>query len=191
LLYQVATFQLATDDVSMDLDELFRRHDNVTFRLANVTSADPGAKTVTLDDDSTLDADYLVLAAGSQANFFGTPGAEHTFPLYSLDDARRLRTRVLEAFEEAEKDPSTIEMGGLNFVVVGAGATGTETAGALADLIRDVMPSRFHDEQLSKARVVIVDAGDAVLGPFSPKAHEYASKVLTERGVELKLGTKV
>jgi len=191
LLYQVATFQLATDDVSMDLDELFRRHDNVTFRLANVTSADPRAKTVTLDDDSTLDADYLVLAAGSQANFFGTPGAEHTFPLYSLDDARRLRTRVLEAFEEAEKDPSTIEMGGLNFVVVGAGATGTEIAGALADLIRDVMPSRFHDEQLSKARVVIVDAGDAVLGPFSPKAHEYASKVLTERGVELKLGTKV
>ena len=191
LLYQVATFQLATDDVSMDLDELFRRHDNVTFRLANVTSADPRAKTVTLDDDSTLDADYLVLAAGSQANFFGTPGAEHTFPLYSLDDARRLRTRVLEAFEEAEKDPSTIETGGLNFVVVGAGATGTEIAGALADLIRDVMPSRFHDEQLSKARVVIVDAGDAVLGPFSPKAHEYASKVLTERGVELKLGTKV
>jgi NADH dehydrogenase len=108
-----------------------------------------------------------------------------------LDDARRLRTRVLEAFEEAEKDPSTIETGGLNFVVVGAGATGTEIAGALADLIRDVMPSRFHDEQLSKARVVIVDAGDAVLGPFSPKAHEYASKVLTERGVELKLGTKV
>jgi NADH dehydrogenase len=76
-------------------------------------------------------------------------------------------------------------------VVVGAGATGTEIAGALADLIRDVMPSRFHDEQLSKARVIIVDAGSAVLGPFSPKAHEYASKVLTERGVEIRLGTKV
>jgi NADH:quinone reductase (non-electrogenic) len=191
LLYQVATFQLAGDDVSMDLDELFRRHDNVTFRLGRAASMDPAAKTVTLDDGTTLEGDYLVLAAGSQANFFGTPGAEHTFPLYSLDDARRLRARVLEAFEEAEKDPSTIETGGLNFVVVGAGATGTEIAGALADLIRDVMPSRFHDEQLSKARVIIVDAGDAVLGPFSPKAHEYASKVLTERGVELKLGTKV
>jgi len=191
LLYQVATFQLAGTDVSMDLDDLFKRHDNVSFRQATATSVDPVAKTVTLDDGTTLEGDYLVLAAGSQANFFGTPGAEHTFPLYSLDDARRLRTRVLEAFEEAEKDPSTIETGGLNFVVVGAGATGTEIAGALADLIRDVMPSRFHDEQLSKARVIIVDAGDAVLGPFSPKAHEYASKVLTERGVELKLGTKV
>jgi len=191
LLYQVATFQLAADDVSMDLDDLFKRHDNVSFRQATATSVDPVAKTVTLDDGTTLEGDYLVLAAGSQANFFGTPGAEHTFPLYSLGDARRLRTRVLEAFEEAEKDPSTIETGGLNFVVVGAGATGTEIAGALADLIRDVMPSRFHDEQLSRARVIIVDAGDAVLGPFSPKAHEYASKVLTERGVELKLGTKV
>jgi NADH dehydrogenase len=191
LLYQVATFQLAGADVSMNLDDLFKRHDNVTFRLGTAAKADPAAKIVTLDDGSTLDADYLVLAAGSQANFFGTPGAEHTFPLYSLDDARRLRARVLEAFEEAEKDPSTIETGGLTFVVVGAGATGTEIAGALADLIRDVMPSRFHDEQLSRARVIIVDAGDAILGPFSPKAHEYASKVLTERGVEIRLGTKV
>jgi NADH:quinone reductase (non-electrogenic) len=191
LLYQVATFQLAGDDVSMDLDELFHRHDNVTFRQGTAAKVDPSARTVTLDDGSTLAGDYLVLAAGSQANFFGTPGAEHTFPLYSLDDARRLRTRVLEAFEEAERDPSTIDAGGLTFVVVGAGATGTEIAGALADLIRDVMPSRFHDDQLSRARVVIVDAGDAVLGPFSPKAHEYASKVLTERGVELKLGTRV
>jgi NADH dehydrogenase len=191
LLYQVATFQLAGADVSMNLDDLFKRHDNVTFRLGTAAKADPAAKIVTLDDGSTLDADYLVLAAGSQANFFGTPGAEHTFPLYSLDDARRLRARVQEAFEEAEKDPSTIEMGGLTFVVVGAGATGTEIAGALADLIRDVMPSRFHDEQLSRARVIIVDAGDAILGPFSPKAHEYASKVLTERGVEIRLGTKV
>jgi NADH dehydrogenase len=191
LLYQVATFQLAGADVSMDLDDLFHRHRNVTFQLGTAAKVDPSAKTVTLDDGSTLDGDYLVLAAGSQANFFDTPGAEHTFPLYSLDDARRLRTRVLEAFEEAEKDPSTIDAGGLTFVVVGAGATGTEIAGALADLIRDVMPSRFHDEQLSRARVVIVDAGDAVLGPFSPKAHEYASKVLSERGVELKLGTRV
>jgi NADH dehydrogenase len=191
LLYQVATFQLAGTDVSMDLDDLFKRHDNVTFRLGKAAKVDPARKSVTLDDGTTLEGDYLVLAAGSQANFFGTPGAEHTFPLYSLDDARRLRTRVLEAFEEAEKDPSTIETGGLNFVVVGAGATGTEIAGALADLIRDVMPSRFQDEQLSRARVIVVDAGDAVLGPFSPKAHEYASKVLTERGVELRLGTKV
>jgi NADH dehydrogenase len=191
LLYQVATFELASGDVEIDLSELYRRHDSIEVVRAEVTAADTDARSVTLDDGRTLDGDYLVLAAGSQANFFGTPGADHVFPLYSLDDARRLRTRVLEAFEEAERDPSTIEAGGVTFVVVGAGATGTEVSGALADLIRDVMPSRFHDLALDHARVIMVDAGEAVLGPFSPKAHDYASKVLSERGVEIRLGTKV
>ncbi len=191
LLYQVATFELASGDVAVDLSELYRRRDSIDVLRADVTAADPDGRSVTLEDGRTIDGDYLVLAAGSQANFFGTPGTEHVFPLYSLDDARRLRTRVLDAFEEAERDPSTIEAGGLTFVVVGAGATGTEVSGALADLIRDVMPSRFHDLALNQAKVIIVDAGNAVLGPFSPKAHDYASKVLTERGVEIRLGTKV
>jgi NADH dehydrogenase len=191
LLYQVATFQLADADVEMDLAELFHRRGSVDVLNGEVASADPTAKTVTLADGGTIEADYLVLAAGSKAKFFGTPGVEHAFPLYALDDARRLRARILTAFEDAERDPTSIAAGGLTFVVVGAGATGTEVAGALADLIRDVMPSRFHDLALDKARVVLVDGGSAVLGPFSPKAHEYASKVLTERGVEIRLGTTV
>ena len=157
----------------------------------DVTAADPDARSVTLDDGRAIDGDYLVLAGGSQANFFGTPGTDHVFPLYSLDDARRLRTRILELFEEAERDRSAVERGALTFVVVGAGATGTEVAGALADLIRDVMPSRFPSLAPAHAQVVIVDAGKAVLGPFSPKAHDYASKTLTERGVEIRLGTTV
>jgi NADH:ubiquinone reductase (H+-translocating) len=191
LLYQVASFQLAGNDVAMNLDELFRRHDGVEVRLGEVTSADPSALTVTTADGTTIGGDYLVLAAGSRANFFGTPGADLAYPMYTLQDARRLRARVLAAFEEAERDPETIDAGGLTFVVVGAGATGTEVAGALADLIRDVMPSRFDDLAVEHARVVIVDGGSAVLGPFSPKAHDYASKVLTERGVELRLGTRL
>jgi len=79
----------------------------------------------------------------------------------------------------------------LNFVVVGAGATGTEVAGAIAELVRDVMPSQYHDLAVDHAKVIMVDLGDAVLGPFSPKAHDYASKVLTDFGVELRLGTSV
>jgi NADH dehydrogenase len=191
LLYQVATFQLSGHDVAMDLDELFSRHDNVTFRQAEVAKVDPEARSVMLADGDTVSGDSLVIAAGSQANFFDTPGAGYAFPLYALDDARRLRARVLEAFEQAERDRSTIDAGGLTFVVVGAGATGTEIAGALADLIRDVMPTRFKDPALQHGHVIIVDGGDAVLGPFSPKAHDYASKVLTERGVEIRLGTRV
>ena len=98
---------------------------------------------MTLDDGRTIDGDYLVLAGGSQANFFGTPGIDHVYPLYSLDDARRLRSRILELFEGTERDRAEVERGALTFVVVGAGATGTEVAGALADLVRDVLPSRF------------------------------------------------
>ena len=79
----------------------------------------------------------------------------------------------------------------MNFVVVGAGATGTEISGALAELIRDVMPGEYHDLDVSKARVILVDLGDAVLGAFSAKAHEYAAKALEHDGVELRLGTAV
>jgi NADH:ubiquinone reductase (H+-translocating) len=191
LLYQVATFQLSGSDVAVDLAKVFDRRDNVEVRLGEVSAVDPDAMRVTLSDGSTVDGDYLVLAAGSRANFFNTPGAELAYPLYSLGDALRLRAHVLELFEEAERDPSKADSGLLTLVVVGAGATGTEVAGALADLIRDVMPSRFGDLPDEHARIVIVDGGHAVLGPFSPKAHDYASKVLTERGVEIRLGTTV
>ena len=141
LLYQVATYQLAPADVSADIDTALPRHDTIDVKLGEVASIDPAGKTVTLEDGQTFSGNYLVLAAGSQANFFDTPGSEHVFPLYSLDDARRLRSRILAVFEDAERDPSMIDEGALNFVIVGAGATGTEVAGALAELISDVLPS--------------------------------------------------
>ena len=191
LLYQVATFQLAGVDVEDNLSELYKHHDAVEVVQADVSAADPDARSVTLGDGRTIDGDYLVLAAGSQANFFGTPGTEHAFPLYSLDDARLLRGRILELFEDAERDHSLVDKGELTFVVVGAGATGTEVTGALADLVREVLPSRFPSLAPAHCRIVIVDGGKAVLGPFSPKAHAYASKTLTDRGVEIQLGTTV
>lgn len=191
LLYQVATYQLAPADVSANVRQLFRRHSNITVQLGEVASVDPAAKSVMMEDGHTYAGDYLVLAAGSQANFFDTPGAEHVFPLYSLDDARRLRSRILAVFEGADRDPARVDDGALNFVIVGAGATGTEVAGAIAELIRHVLPSQFHELALDKARVILVDLGKAVLGPFSPKAHKYASKVLEKDGVEIRLGTSV
>ena len=191
LLYQVATYQLSASDVAMDIRQLFRKHPSISVKLGEVASADPDTKTVTLTSGQTFTGDFLVLAAGSQANFFDTPGAEHLFPLYSLEDAKRLRARILAVFEDADRDPSLVDRGALNFVIVGAGATGTEVAGAIAELIRDVMPSEYHDLAIDHAKVIMVDLGDAVLGPFSPKAHDYASKVLTDYGVEIRLGTSV
>jgi NADH dehydrogenase len=192
LLYQVATSQLAAADIAASLRKTFHRDDNVDVKLAKVTGIDPLTHSVTTAEGETYSGDVLVLAAGAQANFFNTPGAaEHTFPLYSLADAERLRTRILTVFEDADRDPTLIDRGALNFVIVGAGATGTELAGSMADMINETMPVEYHDLAVDKAKVYVVDLGHVVLNGFSDRAHAYASKVLQERGVELKLGTGV
>ena len=98
---------------------------------------------------------------------------------------------MLAVFEDADRDPSLIDQGALNFVIVGAGATGTELAGSMADMINETMPEEYRDLAVNRATVQVVDLGDAVLGGFSDRAHEYASKVLQERGVELHLRTGV
>ncbi|HXY71442.1 MAG TPA: NAD(P)/FAD-dependent oxidoreductase [Actinomycetota bacterium] len=191
LLYQVATAQLATTDIAFDIRQGFRKHPNVDVKMTKVVAADPDARSVTFDDGGSIKGDYLVVAAGSQPNFFGTPGAEHSFPLYSLDDAQRLRSRIIALYEDADKDPSLIDRGALTFVIVGAGATGTEVAGALSEMIRDVMPTEYHDLAVQRSKIILVDHGHAVLAPFSDKAHEYAAKALQRGGVQLRLGTGV
>jgi NADH dehydrogenase len=160
--------------------------------MAEVASLDPVTRTLTAADGQTFQGDVVVLAAGSRPRFFKTPGAaENSFPLYSLDDARRLRARILDVFEAVDRDPALIDQGALNFVIVGAGATGTEIAGALAEMISGTLKVEFHDVPTERARVVVVDHGPAVLGPFSEKAHEYAAEVLEGDGVELRLKTGV
>src|SRR5262249_17819353 len=107
MLYQVATSQLAPADVPFSLRKAFLRADNVDPKLAEAVSIDPAARAVATKTGEVYQGDYLVLAAGSQANFFKTPGAEqHAFPLYSLDDAERLRSRILQVFEDADRDRS-------------------------------------------------------------------------------------
>ena len=139
-----------------------------------------------------MSGDAIVLAAGSQPNFFRTPGAaEHAFPLYSLDDATRLRSRIIGVFEEAARDPGLIDRGALNFVVVGGGPTGVELAGALADLVHDTMSAEYHELAVSATQIHLVDLGATLLGPFSDRAHDYAAKVLGRKGVRLHLGTAV
>jgi NADH dehydrogenase len=157
--------------------------------MAEVTAVDPGAKTVTCADGSSFGGDYLVLGMGSQPNFFHTPGAEeHAFPLYTLEHAERLRSRLLHVMNDVEADPSLVEQGALNFVIIGAGATGIETAGALADVINEIFPQRAQAADLAPAKVYVIDPAPVVLAPFSDHAHNYASKVLEEKHVWLKLG---
>jgi NADH:ubiquinone reductase (H+-translocating) len=192
LLYQVATAELATTDVARPLRAVFKRQATVKLHRAQVTEVDLATRTVTTADGRTFAGDYLVLAAGSQPNFFHTPGAsEHAFPLYTVQQAVALRTRLLEIIEEVDTDPGLIEQGALNFVIVGAGPTGVETAGALADAINHVIPKRYHGVLFKRARIYLIDLGQVVLAAFSDRAHSYAAEKLKHNGVQLMLGTGV
>jgi NADH:ubiquinone reductase (H+-translocating) len=192
LLYQVATSQLASSDIAYSLRKLFHDKLNVDVKLAEVASLDPATHGVTTTDGERYAGDALVVAAGSQPNFFRTPGAEHhAFPLYCLDDATRLRSRILGVFEDADRDPGLINQGALNFVVVGGGPTGVEVAGALADLIQDTMSVEYHHLAVTAAQIHVVDLGHTLLGAFSDKAHDYVAKVLGRKGVRLHLGVAV
>jgi NADH:ubiquinone reductase (H+-translocating) len=192
LLYQVATSQLAPSDVAHSLRGVFADQENVEVVLAEVTGVDAATRTVTTQDGQAWTGDALVLAAGSQPNFFHTPGAaENAFPLYSLDDATRLRSRILGLFEQVERDPSLVQRGALNVVVVGGGPTGVEVAGALGDMVQVTVPGEYRRVDPDKARISLVDHGDALLKPFSDKAHGYVAKVLKDKGINIVLRTGV
>ena len=192
LLYAVATSLLAPSDIANSLREVFADKDNVDVKLAEISQVDAETKTVRSTDGEEWTGDALVLAVGSQPNFFHTPGAEeNAFPLYSLDNATELRSRILGLFEQVDRNPKLLERGALNFVIVGGGPTGVEVAGALADMLSVTVPAEYRDIDMSAAHTYLLDYGDALLKPFSEKAHAYVAKVLTDRNVELRLGTGV
>ena len=190
LLYQVATSMLAAHDIAYPLRKIAAEFDEFDTKRAEVVSIDPVARTVTTRRGETYAGDYLVLAAGSQPNFFGTPGADHAFPLYSLDDADRLKTRIIQAFEEADSDLRLVDEGAIDFVVVGGGPTGVEVAGALSEMINTTMVHEFP-ALAPRAKVHLVDHGKELLKMFADKGHAYAARVLEKDGVELLLGTGV
>src|SRR5947207_14193987 len=139
-----------------------------------------------LRDGNQISYDYLGLAGGTTVNYFNTPGAaEHAFPLYTLMNAVKLRNRILERFEATDRDPALIDDGALNFVIVGAGPTGVETAGALSDLFYNLLPRDYHQLATEKARIIVVEMGKEVLAPFKDNLRAYAKEELDRRRVEV------
>ena len=192
LLYQVATDLLELPTVGHPLRDLFHDHENLTIREATANGVDLAARTVSFEEMGPERYDFLVLALGATVNFFGVPGAdEHAFPLYTLPDAVRLKKHVLERWEAAARDPSLVEDGALNVVVVGGGATGVESAGALAELYRANFAKDYPDLPQDQARIILVEAGDAVLSMFKKGLQTYTKKALEKRTVEVMLGETV
>jgi NADH dehydrogenase len=192
LLYQLATGLLETTAVGHSLRDLLARHDNTLVHKASVNRIDLGSQTVEFDAIDPVAYDYLVLGIGAEVNYFGTSGAaEHAFPMYTLPHAVRLKDHILERWEAADRDPSLIEDGALNVVVVGGGPTGVETAGALAELYRGDFAKDYRGVEPEDARIVLVEAGPELFGMFKPKLRKYAEKALTDRGVEVVTGEQV
>lgn len=192
LLYQVATAALDTSDIAHQVRQVFARQPNFRFRLGRVTDVDLESRTVILDDGGTVGYDYLIVAAGAAYSDFGVPGVrEHAFTLKSLPRAVALRSHILSRFERAAIEPARIERGALTFVIVGAGPTGVEMAGALSELFTRVLNSDFPELDLRLARVVLVEAGPEVLPTFGHRSRRYAERVLRGRGVDVRLSSTV
>lgn len=192
LLYQVATSLLNAEDVGVPVRSIFRRQDNVTFQMATVSGVDITDRKIRLESGNQIAYDYLVLAGGATVNYFNVPGAAaHGYPLYTLMDAVKLRNQILDRFEAADGNPSLMREGELTFVIVGAGPTGVETAGALADLFYNLLPKDYHRIATENARIIIVEMAEQVLSPFQDKLRMYAEEELKQRRVEVRLGQAV
>ena len=192
LLYQFATGLLETTAVGHSLRDLVKDQDNAVIHTAPITEIDLGAKEARFEGLDPIAFDYLVLALGAEVTFFGTEGAaEHAFPMYTLPHALRLKNHVLERWEAADKDPSLIEDGALNAVVVGGGPTGVETAGALAELYRTNFDKDYPNIPQENVRIVLVEAGDEIFAMFKPNLRKYAREALEKRTVEVVTGARV
>lgn len=188
LLYQVATAALDAGDIAYQVRGIFHKQQNFTFRQAAVDRVDLDGQFVRLKGGEELGYDYLIAAPGAVYNDFGIPGVkENAFVIKSLERALSLRGHILKQFERAAADASLVEKGALTFVIVGAGPTGVEMAGALAELFARVLPRDYPELDLRLARVVLIEAAGAVLAPFSEGTQRYAERVLRQRGIDLRL----
>jgi NADH dehydrogenase len=193
LLYQVATASLAPSEIAWPIRHLFRRRADVTTLLASVESIGKAARQLMLDDGSTLGYDTLVLATGARHAYFGHDAWEPFAPgLKTLEDATTIRGRILLAFEEAEREADTRKrVALLTFVIVGAGPTGVELAGTIAELARSTLPADFRRIDTGKARIVLIEAGPRILPAFAEDLSVYAKDSLEQLGVEVVLGQPV
>ncbi len=197
LLYQVATAGLSAPAIAAPIRNLFRKQRNVTTLMGNVTAVDAVAQSVTLEGDdtapTTVQYDHLIIAAGASHSYFGNDAWEPFAPgLKTLGDAMELRKRILFAFEAAERETdAALREALLTFVVIGAGPTGVEMAGTLAEIARHTLPGEFRNINPATARVLLVEGGARVLQAMPADLSDKALRQLTKLGVQTMLNCKV
>ncbi|KFI32688.1 NADH dehydrogenase [Haematobacter missouriensis] len=193
LLYQVATAALTTSEIAWPIRHLLRERNEVTTLLADVQGVDTGLQEVMLDDGSRVGYDTLILATGARHAYFGHDEWEEDAPgLKTLEDATTIRRRFLLAFERAEREEDPARRRALlTFVVVGAGPTGVELAGTMAEVARKTLEGEFRSFDPASARIVLIEGGPRVLPSFPEELSDYTMRALEKLGVEVVLGQPV
>ena len=193
LLYQVATAGLSAPDIAAPIRHILAPQENTTVLMGNVAAVEPERRVVRLDDGGEVPYDQLIVASGASHSYFGHDDWAPFAPgLKTLDDALEIRGRVLLAFERAEREGDPARRAAwLTFVVVGAGATGVELAGTLAEIARQTLAGEFRHFDPRNARVVLVEGTDRVLPSYPPRLSEKARLQLERLGVTVWLGKRV
>ena len=192
LLYQVATAGLAPEEIAHPVRGILRSQRNFTFHLAEVTGVELDARRLHTQN-GPLAYDYLILAMGSETNYFGLDSlAQHGFALKDLDEAAAIRNHVLRMFELAEHEPNPdARRALLTFVVVGGGPTGVESAGALSELIRLVLVKDHPRLDLNDVRILLLEATNLLLNGFPDRLQQHAAETLWQKHVEVRFGAAV
>jgi NADH dehydrogenase len=193
LLYQVATAGLSPAQIAQPIRSILRKAANERVILGRVTGVDRQRRVVKLEDDRAVAYDTLVIATGSRHAYFGHDEWEKVAPgLKKIDDATGIRRRILQAFEQAEQsEDAEARRRFLTFIVIGAGPTGVEMAGAIAELAHVAVRNDFRTINPRDARVVLVEAGSRVLSAFPPSLSSSAQRSLERLHVEVRLGQPV
>ncbi len=193
LLYQVATAGLNPSDIAVPIRGLFTKAKNISVHLGRVDSINLAEKYIKGEQGEEIEYDYLILACGVRHSYFGKQQWEYYAPgLKTIEQAVEMRRRILSAFEIAENEPDHKKQKALlTFVIVGAGPTGVELAGAIAGISRDVLVSDFRRIDPASARVILIEAGPRALTMFSEDLSARAALDLKDLGVELMTGVKV
>ena len=193
LLYQVATAGLSAPAIAAPIRHIFAKQRNLTTLMANVAAIDRPRQQVVLEDGSEIIYDYLIVAAGATHSYFGHDEWAKVAPaLKTLEDAFEIRRRILMAFEHAEREADPAERAGwLTFTVIGAGATGVEMAGTLAEIARHTLDGEFRRIDSRSARVILIEGASRVLPPFPEDLSEKARRQLEKLGVEVRVNCRV
>jgi NADH dehydrogenase len=194
LLYQVALAVLSPAEIASPIRAITRKQKNTEVLLDEVVDFDlPHKRVILKDTKKPVEFDYLIVAAGAGHAYFGHPEWEKDAPgLKTVEDALEIRRRVLEAFEQAEREAILGgELKPLNFVIIGAGATGVELAGAITDIAKRYMVDDFRGIDPTRARVILLEGGPSVLSAYPPDLQQSAKKQLEDLGVEVRLNAKV